>query len=303
MNQLAIIVPYYKIDFFEETLKSIADQTNQNFTLYIGNDASPNNPLPLIEKYFKDNSYHYFDYKENIGSKNLALQWERILENVREEWVQILGDDDCISQDFVEEFYKTLPIVEKNNISLIKCGQQWIDENNKLLEFNVYDFNKVSAAEIFIKKYNHEIRSSLSENIYQTQIIKRHKFIKLPLAWGTDDLSLLNFSKNGYIQYIPKPMVSVRISTQSISGSDQYEKLKKLAIHQLQEKIICEFSDKLPDNFVQKTIETYLNTSHYESTNVNAKVSLYYLKKLKIKQFFKTARKIYYINKKARQLR
>ena len=53
MNQLAIIIPYYKIDFFEETLQSVAAQTNKNFTLYIGNDASPNSPLPLIQKYFK----------------------------------------------------------------------------------------------------------------------------------------------------------------------------------------------------------------------------------------------------------
>jgi glycosyltransferase involved in cell wall biosynthesis len=299
MNQLAIIIPYYKIDFFEETLKSVANQTNQNFTLYIGNDASPNNPLPLIEKYFKDKDYHYFDYKDNIGGTNLALQWERILENVQEEWMQILGDDDCISPDFVEEFYQNLPIAKKNNISLIKCGQQWIDENNKQLESHIYNFNKVSAAEVFIKKYKDEIRSSLSENIYQTKIVKKQKFVKLPLAWGTDDLSLLGFSKNGYIQYIPKLLVSVRISAESISGSDQYENLKKSAIHQLQEEIICRFSDKLPDYFVQEVIDTYLNSNHYEGSNVSVKVLLYYLKKFKIKHFFKTARKIYYINKKA----
>jgi glycosyltransferase involved in cell wall biosynthesis len=299
MNQLAIIIPYYKIDFFEETLKSVVNQTNQNFKLYIGNDASPNNPLPLIEKYFKDKDYRYFDYKDNIGGTNLALQWERILENVQEEWVQILGDDDCISPDFVEEFYKTLPVVEKNNISLIKCGQQWIDENNKQLESHIYNFNKVSAAEVFIKKYKDEIRSSLSENIYQTKIVKKQKFVKLPLAWGTDDLSLLGFSKNGYIQYIPKLLVSIRISAESISGSDQYENLKKSAINQLQEEIICQFSDKLPDYFVQEVIDTYLSSSHYEGSNVSVKVLLYYLKKFKIKHFLKAARKVYYINKKA----
>ncbi|WP_052248339.1 glycosyltransferase family 2 protein [Chryseobacterium taiwanense] len=299
MNQLAIIIPYYKIDFFEETLKSVAAQTNQNFTLYIGNDASPNNPLPIIDKYFEKNNYHYFEYKSNIGGQNLALQWERILENVQEEWVQILGDDDCISPDFVEEFYKILPAVQKNGITLIKCGQQWIDENNNHLESHIYNFDKVSAAEIFIKKYKVEIRSSLSENIYQTKIVKKQKFVKLPLAWGTDDLSLLDFSKNGYIQYIPKLLVSVRISAESISGSDQYEKLKKQAIHQLQERISCQFSDKLPDRFVEETIENYLSTSYYENSKVNIKVAFYYLKKFQIKQFLKAARKVYYINKKA----
>ena len=88
-NKLAIVIPYYKIDFFEEVLKSIASQTDKRFTLYIGNDASPDNPLQLIEKYFPEGNYHYFDYQENLGGKNLAMQWERILENVKEEWFQI----------------------------------------------------------------------------------------------------------------------------------------------------------------------------------------------------------------------
>lgn len=47
--KLAIVIPYYKIDYFEETIKSVAQQTDRNFMLYIGNDKSPDNPLPVIE--------------------------------------------------------------------------------------------------------------------------------------------------------------------------------------------------------------------------------------------------------------
>jgi glycosyltransferase involved in cell wall biosynthesis len=133
-HKLAIIIPYYKIDFFEETIKSVAKQSNKNFTLYIGNDASPNDPLPIIQKYFKSSDYHYFDYKKNIGGQNLALQWERILENVQEEWFQILGDDDMISKNFTE-FYKNLPLVEDKEISVIKFSHQWIDEKSSNRKF------------------------------------------------------------------------------------------------------------------------------------------------------------------------
>jgi len=38
---LAIVVPYYKLTFFEETLKSLKSQTNKKFKVYIGDDASP----------------------------------------------------------------------------------------------------------------------------------------------------------------------------------------------------------------------------------------------------------------------
>src|SRR5690606_12290872 len=102
MNKLAIVVPYYKIDFFEKTLVSIANQTDKRFKLYIGNDASPNDPQCLINQYLSEVNYEYYDYKDNVGGKSLVNQWERILENVEEEWFQILGDDDTISPNFVE---------------------------------------------------------------------------------------------------------------------------------------------------------------------------------------------------------
>ena len=72
-NKLAIVIPYYKIDFFEETLKSIASQSDKHFTLYIGNDASPNDPLPLIKQYFEEEDYHYFDYENNLGGQNALI--------------------------------------------------------------------------------------------------------------------------------------------------------------------------------------------------------------------------------------
>ena len=44
---LAIVIPYYKYTFFEETLLSLQNQTNKKFNVYIGDDASPENPLDL----------------------------------------------------------------------------------------------------------------------------------------------------------------------------------------------------------------------------------------------------------------
>ena len=40
-RELAVVIPYYKIDYFEETLISLKNQTNRNFNIYVGNDCSP----------------------------------------------------------------------------------------------------------------------------------------------------------------------------------------------------------------------------------------------------------------------
>ena len=45
---LAIVIPYYKIIFFEKTLESLAQQTDKRFRVYIGDDASPDSPEKLF---------------------------------------------------------------------------------------------------------------------------------------------------------------------------------------------------------------------------------------------------------------
>lgn len=46
---LAIIIPYYKLAFFEENLQSLSNQTDQRFKVYIGDDASPETPANFQE--------------------------------------------------------------------------------------------------------------------------------------------------------------------------------------------------------------------------------------------------------------
>ncbi|GAA5093204.1 glycosyltransferase family 2 protein [Chryseobacterium ginsengisoli] len=298
MNQLAIVIPYYKIDFLEETLRSVASQSDKNFTLYIGNDASLDDPVQLIEKYFKSSEYDYFDYKENLGGKNLALQWERILDNVKENWVQILGDDDLISENFVEEFYKNLLIAESKDISLIKFSHQWINDKNYVIEDFDYPFKEINSTDFFIKKYNNEIRSSLSENIFKRSFYLQYKFEKLPLAWGSDDLAILSFSDFKKILYINTAKVKVRISEASISGSESNLDEKLKADHELKKIIITKYASHFNYYFIDSVIESYLYNCYSKNYNLEPKITFYYLRKLKALKFLKALKKIYYIRKK-----
>ena len=108
-SDLAIIIPYYKVSFFWETLESLSLQTDQRFRVYIGNDASPENPEPLIEEYKGRFDYTYQKFEENLGGVSLTGQWDRCVAMMKdEEWFIILGDDDYLSPNAVEEFYKNV---------------------------------------------------------------------------------------------------------------------------------------------------------------------------------------------------
>ncbi len=99
---LAIVIPYFKLIFFEETLQSLANQTDNRFKVYIGDDASPENPSDLLEKYQGQFDFGYHKFKENLGGVSLVKQWERCIAlSQKEEWIMILGDDDLLDHSIV----------------------------------------------------------------------------------------------------------------------------------------------------------------------------------------------------------
>jgi len=115
---LAIIIPYYKLTFFEETLQSLAIQTDKRFKVYIGDDASPEDPQELLEKYKGKFNFLYKRFEYNLGSSSLTKQWERCIAMTNnEEWIMILGDDDYLGETVVASWYGNfVSFISKSNL-------------------------------------------------------------------------------------------------------------------------------------------------------------------------------------------
>ena len=115
VNKLAIVIPYFKYDKFEETLSSLYNQTNQNYNVYIGDDASSHSPESIIDKFDFSHRLVYYRFNENLGKRSLTSQWERCLKMVTggETWIMILCDDDVLSENCVSEFYFNINKVNK----------------------------------------------------------------------------------------------------------------------------------------------------------------------------------------------
>lgn len=277
MQQLAIIIPYYKIKYFKETLESLEQQSCKKFTLYIGNDASPDNPLQLIEKYFPEGNYYYFDYKENLGGKNLAMQWERILKNVNEEWFQILGDDDVISENFVEEFYKNLPEINQNKCNVVKFSQCWIDHIDEQLNYRTTFPKLFSRLENWKKKFITGERASLSEHIFRTSEFNKYGFQKFPLAWGSDDAAVFDVAGKNPLFFIEKANIYIRISHISISGRSDNEFDKKKGHHYFEEYMISHHFRELPKDRLRQMINHQIVFSYKNNLSLSIPLLKLYL--------------------------
>ena len=230
---LAIVIPYYKINFFKETLDSLAHQTNKNFKVYIGNDASPNNPSELLLKYKNDFDFEYFEFQENLGSKSLVNQWHRCVDLAKEEeWLMILCDDDTLSENYIEAFYKNLNEITTSNVKVIRYASQVIDENNNSLSVVINHPKIENAVDFLFRKLKGGTRSTLSEYIFKQKNVLEIKFKNLPLAWYSDLLGVLEFSHFGNIYTINEALLKFRLSGINITSKTDDHILKNEATFQ-----------------------------------------------------------------------
>lgn len=223
---LAIIIPFYKLTFFEETLQSLASQTSKRFKVYIGDDASPENPSVLLEKYKGKFDFIYHRFDENLGGKSLAQQWERCIAlSTDEEWIMVLGDDDILGDTVVESFYKNQGIFTgKSNVIRFASKKIFGKDTIDTTVFVHPEWESATAA--FYRKFAKTTRSTLSEYIFSRASYFKFGFYDYPLAWNSDDRAWLDFSDYKPIFTINESIVYFRLSDLNISGRQDNQAVK-----------------------------------------------------------------------------
>jgi len=231
---LAIIIPYYKLTFFENTLESLLNQTDKKFKVYIGDDASPDSPINILKKFEGQFDYVYHRFDENLGSSSLTKHWERCVALANgEEWVMILGDDDVLGKNVVEAFY--LNLREAKTVDVIRFASCKIDENGDVTSSVYYHPKTESSVDFLFKKKK---RNSLSEYVFKRSQIIEIGFKNFPLAWCSDILAVLEFSNFNLVHSINEAIIYIRISALSISGNQDNVRLKNLASEEFSSFII-----------------------------------------------------------------
>ena len=223
---LAIVIPYYKAHFFDSTLASLVAQTNKNFKVYIGDDASPEDPEETVQKYRKRINIEYQKFGENLGKSSLVKQWDRCIDLIQdEEWVMILGDDDVLEPNVVSAFYSHLPEF-KSRTNVVRFSTRIITEK----PYHVSDAFKhpvwEPATSAHYRRVIGETRSSLSEYIFRRDAYEEYGFFNFPLAWHSDDRAWLEFSEGKPIYSINQACVLIRNSHLNISGKTDNEEQK-----------------------------------------------------------------------------
>jgi glycosyltransferase involved in cell wall biosynthesis len=133
MADLAIVIPAYKSTFFHAALQSLEQQTNKNFTVYIGDDFSPFNLKEIVDQFAEKIHIIYRRFPSNLGSKNLVGQWARCVDLTEDEkWLWLFSDDDIAERNCVERFYNILG-KKRDRFDVYRFNTCLIDNNGKII--------------------------------------------------------------------------------------------------------------------------------------------------------------------------
>ncbi|HCC95379.1 MAG TPA: hypothetical protein DEQ26_13855 [Flavobacteriaceae bacterium] len=265
-NKLAIVVPLFKRDFFEETLYTLFNQTDKRFNLYIGNDASPENFDDILGKYKNNFDFKYHFFEENLGGEGkLVEQWERCISLTQnEDYIQILGDDDYVSNNFVETFYKILD--EKKKFDLLRFKMLKVSAKSEILQ-EFPQIENLNSTEHLLNDLNQVYWISISENIFSRSVYNQLGIKKYPLAWRSDAMLVFEFGMEN-IEVSNNAFVAIRRSQIQLTMniSPKVSKFKKIAMsyfyNDLLEKHEARFKKKDRKNLVKKLV--------YYTSNINS---------------------------------
>lgn len=222
----SFILPAYKAKYFHQAISSILNQTYTDFELVIVNDASPED-LDTIVSSFDDSRIRYYKNKENIGGCNLVAQWNKCLEYAAGEYVILASDDDIY---FPEYLSKMSELVDKYpDVNVFRPRVQKIDSDNKVICVEGYLVEHISSLEFMYFLQRNLISSGVPYFIFRKDaLLDMGGFCQYPMAWGSDDATVMELSKDKGIVSTTDILFSFRMSGENItSKQNSYSVLRQ----------------------------------------------------------------------------
>jgi hypothetical protein len=216
---LAVVLPAYQARFLRHALHSLAAQTDRDFTLYVADDASPEEIRTLCDEFRTQLRIVYHRFPTNQGKTSLARHWNRCVALSTERWVWLFSDDDVADPRCVEAFRSVvagpLPlcdvyrfpvgIVDASGRTIFELAryrqrQSWVDFARARLAYAQMSF---SADKIFA-------RSAFD---------REGGFVEFPYGWCSDDASWIGFGALTGIRQIAGGGVYWRWSGENLSSA------------------------------------------------------------------------------------
>ena len=205
MKLTACITTFNRPKFFEESLKSLYNQTNKNFFILILDNGDDSLTQKIVKKYLGKGvhiDYHKHNPLSISDQRNLALKI------INTEYYGFLDDDDFWHEKKVEEFYNYLDNVKKT-IPLWYSGFKFFNDYKKRRFFSkTIKDNKSDLKSLLLMRGN--FTGSASNPIVNLKNAKEINGFDSKILTGEDYEFYLRLSINREFHFTPKALTLIR---------------------------------------------------------------------------------------------
>lgn len=227
MNQCkyTFLLPAYKATYFEETLFSIKNQFYKDFKVLVSDDCSPENLESIFQRAVGDDARFTFRRNaENMGSKSLVSHWNLLVDLCDTKYLILASDDDVYDKQFLEEVDRL--IQKYPEVDLIR-GRVQRSDGTRILDVDTIRDEFESQLTFLLNTYRKKQIQCIANYVFKTKSLKENGgFVALPLAWGSDEATIVSLTKNG-VAITKSVLFSFRWSGRNISTNYSSNILKK----------------------------------------------------------------------------
>lgn len=223
MPKFSIIIPAYKSKYIAEAIYSSLRQSYEDYELIIVDDHSPEDLFSIISQ-FKDERIRYYRNDVNSGAINVVDNWNKCLDYASGEYIICMGDDDRLLPDCLKNYDEL--ISKFPQLDVYHAWTQIIDENSVVIELQESRPEWESALAAQFYRWDHRWKQYIGDFCFRADALRNAGgFYKLPLAWGSDDITVFRAAMNKGIANTQKFGFQYRKNAQTITNSGN-QKLK-----------------------------------------------------------------------------
>lgn len=272
--KFSVTIPAYKSQFLKEAIESVVSQTYLDWELIIVDDCSPEDIFSIVKPYLEDKRIRYYRNDKNCGAVNVVDNWNISLSYCSGDYVICMGDDDRLLPNCLEDYSK---LIDKYpTLNVYHTRTEIIDEKGKEKDIQEQRPEWESIVSFIWKRWAIRNKQYIGDFCYNSEYLKKvGGYYKLPLAWGSDDLTAIIAAKDKGIANMQQCGFQYRENSLTISCSTQNARQKMDATLEQYKRInslLTELSDsQLSDEDIQylQTIEKPQKRYYFNSLGKN----------------------------------
>lgn len=268
MLKFSILIPVIKGKFLATAIESVLKQTYSDWEMIVYNDCSPDNIDEIIRQY-NDSRIKYFKSDKNLGSEDPSKTWNTMLPLASGQYICLLGDDDYISDNYLEEIQKL--ILRYKNVDIFRVQLKRVNEKNEVIfSGDLLPEHESWGQFLYQRIVKNRVQSTTEFILKKKALLDIGGYVNFPLAWGSDDATYLLLAKNNGIASTNKAYAYWRKSLLNISDND----VQRLSdddrnLYLLKERELLDgiFSSEVSVHVLYNTIDEKINEPKINSIN------------------------------------